>query len=111
MNMSEYQRAALTTAKYNREHNKGIYYTALGLCSEAGEVAGKIKKILRDKDENYKNNEHIADISKELGDVLWYVATLANEYGLNLSDIAEENLAKLASRNERGVIGGSGDNR
>ena len=109
--MSEYQEAALTTAKYTRERNKGIYYTALGLCSEAGEVAGKIKKVLRDKEEKYQNSEHIADISKELGDVLWYVATLAHEYGLNLGDIAEENLAKLASRNKRGVIGGSGDNR
>ena len=109
MGMKEYQEKALETAMYPTLDNLGIYYTALGLCSEAGEVAGKIKKALRDNGGNYHAIKD--DIKKELGDVLWYCATLADEFGLFLSDVAECNIEKLASRKERGVIRGSGDDR
>lgn len=109
MNMAEYQMKALETAMYPTLDNLGIYYTALGLCSEAGEVAGKIKKALRDSGGNYSLIKD--DIKKELGDVLWYCATLADEFGISLDEVAEYNIEKLASRKERGVIQGSGDDR
>lgn len=86
-----------------------ISYVALGL-GEAGEVQGKVKKILRD-DDGIVTDEKRAAIAGELGDVLWYVTRLAHELGLNVEDIAKANVAKLLSRKERGVLGGSGDNR
>ncbi len=110
MNLGEYQALALNT--WNpppREKVLDIAYLALGL-GEVGEVQGKIKKIIRD-DANVISEEKKEAISAELGDVLWYVAVLAAELGLNLEDIAWGNVNKLASRKERGVIQGSGDNR
>ena len=98
-----YQTAALGTAIYKQQHK--ILYPALGLAGEAGEVADKVKKILRDG--NYDNEA----IAKELSDVLWYAAVLAHDLGYQLSEIAEMNLKKLQSRKERGVLGGSGDDR
>lgn len=87
-----------------------LLYTALGLAGETGEILEKIKKQLRDKGgeltQDFKDS-----ISKELGDAEWYHKNMATELGLNSSDIAAENLAKLASRKERGVLQGSGDNR
>lgn len=85
-------------------------YPALGLCGEAGEVAEKIKRVVRDGRKEVTARE-TEEISKELGDVLWYVANLAQELGLKLDDIASENLAKLKSRRDRGVLHGTGDNR
>ncbi len=82
-----------------------LEYTALGLASEAGEYAGKVKKAIRDGDYNYEA------MAAELGDVLWYVARCAAEIDYSLSDIAQMNVIKLKSRKERGVIGGSGDAR
>ncbi len=84
---------------------KGIEYTALGLASEAGEYAGKIKKAIRD------NNWDVEAMAAELGDILWYVARAAAELDLCLSDIARDNVDKLKSRMSRGKIGGSGDDR
>lgn len=98
-----YQDFTDETAIYPPE--KGLEYTALGLASEAGEFAGKVKKAIRD------NNWDTEAMAAELGDVLWYVARAAAELDILLSDIAQENVEKLKSRMERGKIGGSGDGR
>jgi NTP pyrophosphatase (non-canonical NTP hydrolase) len=91
-------------------HMSGILYTSLGLSNEAGEVLGKIKKVIRDY--NCKISESTKkEISKELGDVLWYISNLAKELDLSLDDIARENLEKLFSRKERNLIKGDGDER
>jgi NTP pyrophosphatase (non-canonical NTP hydrolase) len=108
LELSEYQRLSRRTAEYPREH--WLTYPALGLAGEAGEVAEHAKKALRD-DEGIISNERRAAMSKELGDVLWYVAQLASELELELDDVASENLQKLFSRQRRGVLAGSGDNR
>ena len=79
-------------------------YPALGLCGEAGEVANKVKKIIRDKKID-------VDIGGEIGDVLWYCAMLADYFDANLGKIMEDNINKLQSRKSRGTLGGSGDNR
>lgn len=85
-------------------------YPALGLAGEAGEVAEQIKKSIRD-DGGEVTEERLAAIAKELGDVMWYVAQLATELGLELDEIAGLNLEKLRSRQLRGVLAGSGDDR
>ena len=103
-----YQRVAKTTAIYPRE--QAIIYPTLGLTGEAGEVANKVKKIIRD--DGYKNNESLVqEISAEIGDCLWYISVLADDIGCKLSDIANGNLLKLANRKEKGTIHGSGDKR
>jgi NTP pyrophosphatase (non-canonical NTP hydrolase) len=108
MDLNDYQQAARRTAIYAQEHR--VIYPALGLASEAGEVAGKIKKVLRDQAGDFANAplEAIAD---ELGDVLWYLAVLAGDLGLSLDEIAAANLSKLASRKERNRLSGGGDRR
>jgi NTP pyrophosphatase (non-canonical NTP hydrolase) len=108
MQLDDYQRAARRTAIYADQH-RGIY-PALGLASEAGEVAGKIKKVLRDQGGDFANAP-LEALEDELGDVLWYVAVLAADLGLSLEDIAARNLEKLASRRQRGSLGGAGDER
>ncbi len=108
MNFRDYQAAAKTTALYGDKNR--ITYPALGLTSEAGEVAGKVKKVLRDREGDF-SEEQIAAIGDELGDVLWYVAVLAADLGLSMQAIAESNVDKLRSRMERGVIKGDGDRR
>lgn len=108
MDLSEYQRESRRTAEYPRE--AWLAYPALGLAGEAGEVAEHAKKAIRD-DGGKINDERRAAMSKELGDVLWYVAQLASELDLNLEDIATQNLEKLFSRQRRGVLSGSGDDR
>ena len=113
MNMQEYQAQALQTAVYPDIGNNFIYPT-LALADEAGEVAGKVKKLIRDKQKFTPaelNDDERAELQKELGDVLWYVAALAQELGLSLDAVAAANLKKLASRQQRGVLGGSGDDR
>ena len=113
MNFQEYQEASRKTALYPKEDknfNYALTYPTMGLTSEAGEVAGKIKKVLRDKG-GIVSEEIKHDISKELGDVLWYVAQIATELGLSLDDVAKENIEKLYSRLDRGKLGGSGDDR
>jgi NTP pyrophosphatase (non-canonical NTP hydrolase) len=106
MNFSEYQERANATAIYNTKFS--IMYPTLGLAGEAGEVAEKVKKIIRDNKNIVDERE---DIAKELGDVLWYVAAVARDIGFKLEAIAEMNIEKLESRKERGVIQGNGDNR
>jgi NTP pyrophosphatase (non-canonical NTP hydrolase) len=108
MELSEYQRLSRRTAEYPRE--AWLAYPALGLAGEAGEVAEHAKKAIRD-DGGEVTGERRAAMSKELGDVLWYVAQLASELGLDLEEIARGNLEKLLSRQQRGVLSGSGDER
>ena len=103
MRFNEYQEEASKTAIYPEQYK--IVYPALGLAGEAGEVAEKVKKHIRDGVLN------VDDLKKELGDVLWYLAAIASDLGLKLDDVAEANLQKLRSRKARGVISGSGDNR
>ena len=109
MNFNEYQNLALSTAIYPRRYE--TIYPALGLCGEAGEVAEKIKKSIRDGLPYEQMNSFREDMTKELGDVLWYVAALASDLNISLDDVAEKNVQKLASRKKRNKIGGSGDNR
>lgn len=108
MKMNEYQKAALSTAIYPNDGK--ISYLALAICGEAGELADKVKKVLRDKKGQFYHADLTA-IALELGDVLWYVANLANVLGYNLSDIASLNIEKINGRVERGTLHGSGDNR
>jgi NTP pyrophosphatase (non-canonical NTP hydrolase) len=109
MNLSEYQEKAGTTALYPNVGNNP-YYAALGLAGEAGEIANTIKKIMRD-DDGTITDEKRKEVKKELGDVLWYVACTATEMGLNLDEVAQANLDKLASRKERGTLHGNGNDR
>jgi len=109
MELSDYQKKALTTALYpNQGHNP--YYPALGLGGEVGEVLNKVKKIMRDHG-GAITDEYREILKKELGDVLWYLGALATELNLDLEDVAKANLEKLASRMERGVLSGDGDER
>lgn len=87
-----------------------IVYPTLGLVNEAGEVAGKIKKIFRDKDGQITEDDRQA-LKQELGDVLWYLTQICTELDLTLEEVAAANLTKLFSRLERGKIKGEGDNR
>lgn len=110
MDFTSYQASAAETAIYPTEGMLGILYTGLGLANEAGEVAGKIKKMLRDEGATLTLARR-EQIAAEIGDVLWYCAMLAYELGVPLRDIAEQNIAKLADRAERNVLGGDGDKR
>ena len=109
MDFNDYQTKSRKTAKYPAIGHAVIYPT-LGLTNEAGEVAGKIKKIFRDKGGVIGEAERAA-LKGELGDVLWYLAQVCTELDLSLDDVARHNLEKLFSRLERGKIGGDGDNR
>ena len=104
MKFTEYQELAKTTAIY--PDNARIFYPALGLAGEVGEVCEKVKKHIRDGRVLDKE-----DLTKELGDVLWYLSALAGDLGINLEDVAVTNYNKLKSRMERNVLSGSGDNR
>ena len=103
MDFKEYQRKAVSFAIYPATHK--VLYPTLGLCGEAGEVAEKVKKQVRDG----VFNRH--EVAKELGDVLWYLANICNDIGYNLDEIADLNLTKLRGRMARNVIKGSGDYR
>jgi len=109
MDFKTYQKKARVTAQYPNLGSNNIYPT-LGLVGEAGEVAEKVKKVIRDKngifDEDSKKS-----IKKELGDVLWYLSNLCNEFGFSLDDVALQNLEKLKLRSASGKISGSGDDR
>ena len=104
-----YQYQATQTAIFPKE--KALEYLALGLTSEAGEVAGKVKKLIRDGEDVEGFEMKKIAIASEVGDVLWYCAMMAKEVGVPLGDIMQENLDKLHSRKERGKLSGSGDNR
>lgn len=104
-----YQRESRKT--WNLIHtDHAIVYPTLGLCNEAGEVAGKIKKIFRDREGNISEQDRQA-LKQELGDVLWYLAQICTELDISLEEVATANLEKLFSRLERGAIRGDGDNR
>lgn len=109
MTFGEYQKRSHKTAIYPGKDANAIY-PVLGLAGEAGEVAEKMKKVLRD-DGGTVSEEKKSEFEKELGDVLWYIAQIATELGLSLERIAAANLEKLFSRQERGKLSGSGDNR
>ncbi len=109
MDFNDYQKAAAKTATYPNVGNNYIY-PVLGLNGEAGEVAEKIKKVIR-QENGIISEERRQEIAKELGDVLWYVAQMASELGLSLGSVAQMNVDKLASRQDRGVLHSSGDNR
>lgn len=108
MTLNEYMQAALEIAVYPKEYR--IIYPALGMTGEAGEVADKVKKVIRDNGKEFTEDKK-REIAKEVGDVMWYCATLANDLGYTLEEIGIMNIEKLKSRKKRGVIGGSGDNR
>ena len=104
-----YQYEATKTAIFPKE--KALEYLALGLTSEAGEVAGKVKKLIRDGEDVEGFELKKIAIAAEIGDVLWYCAMMAREVGVPLNTIMQENLEKLHSRKQRGTLKGSGDNR
>lgn len=108
MEFNDYQKEAMKNKVYG--YGDKIVYPALGLGNEAGEVQGKIKKVLRDSGGLYsiESKKQIAD---ELGDVLWYLAATADDLGYSLEEVAQMNITKLLDRRNRGVIQGSGDNR
>ena len=109
MDMNDYQENAGLTNIY--PHGPaGLYALTMGLCGESGEFADKMKKVIRDHDGTLNVDTREA-LAGELGDVLWYVSQVAARLGLDLDIIANENLRKLRSRQERGVIGGNGDER
>lgn len=109
MNFNDYQKKARKTAIYP-DLGKNIYYPTLGLAGETGEIANKVKKIIRDQ-KGLMTKGNIDDLAHELGDVLWYVSNLASELKISLNKVALENLKKLSSRNKRKTLHGSGDNR
>ena len=106
--LQSYQDFVRSTKAYDPEYN--LVYPVLGLTNEAGEVAGKLKKIMRDEN-GQMSPESFHAIVAELGDVAWYLTAIADDLGITISDIFYENYKKLTSRKARGVIKGSGDNR
>lgn len=110
MTFSEYQKRAITTATVTADHEVSIYYHVLGLVSEAGEVADKIKKVVRNQKGDFSQLDK-NDFKKELGDVLWYLSMLSTIFEFDLTDVAQTNLDKLADRQKRGVISSTGDVR
>lgn len=121
MNFTEYQTKARTTALYPKimrelfpakdDIRVELLYSVTGLCDEAGEVAGKMKKWLRGDLGGRKPHPDVDDLRKELGDVLWYVAAIASDLDISLESVAKENLKKLSGRKKRGKIRGDGDHR
>lgn len=114
MNFNDYQNKAITTdlsaGKGTQVLSIAFMDKVLGLVGESGEIAEKVKKILRDKDAKLDEADRQA-LVKELGDVLWYIAVLAKYLGVSLDSVASQNIAKLASRHKRNALAGSGDNR
>jgi NTP pyrophosphatase (non-canonical NTP hydrolase) len=106
---TEYQQKASETAIFPKQ--KALEYITLGLTGEAGEIANKVKKLIRDGADEETLEQKKIEIGYELGDVLWYCAMLAREVDINLGHIMEKNIEKLHSRKERGTLSGSGDNR
>ena len=111
LTFEQYQNDAIQTLMYpGSKELLGLLYTVLGLNGEAGELAEKLKKILRDKGGELSEEDR-AEVVKELGDVLWYVTGIGYELDIPLEEVARMNIDKLNSRKERGMLGGSGDNR
>ena len=104
--LTEFREHTRNTSIY--DSNDAYEYTIMGLCSEAGEVAGKFKKFIRD---GTSWEDLTKDMTKELGDVLWYVDRIADEFNISVADILSANIEKLAARKEANTLTGSGDNR
>lgn len=114
MELNKYQEATTQTAIYPESgtgSSLALAYVGLGASNEAGEVAGKIKKVIRDGWSVERPLEQKMAILDEIGDTMWYLSQVANELGLTLAEAAERNIQKLSSRKERGVLKGSGDTR
>ena len=109
MDFKTYQKKARETALYPNLNSNYVYPT-LGLVGEAGEVAEKVKKVIRDDNGEFDDQSKLA-IKKELGDVLWYISNLCTELNFNLDEVALQNLEKLKLRASKGKISGSGDDR
>lgn len=110
LSFNQYQKQAIKTAINQDEDFKNLMYRTLGLVGEAGEVAEKIKKIIRDKESKISEADK-QELIKEMGDVLWYLQALSDSLSVPFSEVAEVNLSKIHSRKSRGVTRGSGDNR
>lgn len=110
MTFDEYQKQALTTAHSHPDPQMNQTIWAMGISGEAGEVLEKWKKIVAYKGGKI-SEEDLAELAKELGDVVWYIAVLADSLGLSFEDVMQRNVEKLKSRQARGVIKGAGDNR
>ena len=108
-NLNNYQMQARKFAVY--PERASMTYPALGLAGEAGEVANKVKKFVRDGYDQEGFELKKGELASEIGDVLWYCAALARDIGYDLQHIAQGNIAKLNDRAKRGKIGGDGDNR
>lgn len=110
MTLDEYQKEALVTAVFKEDKFQDLAHWVFGITGEAGEIAEKIKKIVRDKDGKLTDKDK-EEIIKEIGDVLWYLAVLSEHLDIKFNEVARRNITKLRSRQSRGKIGGSGDNR
>lgn len=109
LSLNDYQKSALKTARGHDQPDE-LMHLVLGLVGETGEVAEKFKKLVRDHNTDLAKLD-LDDMKKELGDTLWYLAVLADYLGVSLEEVAEKNIQKLADRQKRGVLKGSGDNR
>ncbi len=109
MTFDEYQKTSKETAVY-KPGDTVLYYLGLGVTGEAGEIAEKLKKILRNHD-GVIDDDARDNLKKEMGDVLWYLSQLSTELGLSFSDVAQTNITKLQDRKDRNVLKGAGDNR
>jgi NTP pyrophosphatase (non-canonical NTP hydrolase) len=110
MTFDEYQKQALTTAHNSYEPLMQQTIWAMGIAGEAGEVIEKWKKVVAYK-EGKISDDDVADLAKELGDVVWYIAVMADSLGLSFDDVMQRNVKKLQDRKQRDVIKGAGDNR
>jgi len=109
MHFSDYQKQSRLSAIYP-QMGQNFTYSLIGLVGETGEVAEKIKKLIRDK-QSKLDNDYRAEIKKEMGDILWYFSQLATDLGIGLEDLVKTNLKKIKSRQVRHKIHGNGDNR
>ncbi|HWT55880.1 MAG TPA: nucleoside triphosphate pyrophosphohydrolase family protein [Candidatus Microsaccharimonas sp.] len=110
MNFNDYQQKAIVTNLRKEDKFKELMQQVLGLADESGEVLAKFKKWIRDQDADFDKLDR-ENIKKELGDILWYIAVVADDLDISLDDIATYNIEKLASRHQRGTLRGSGDDR
>lgn len=110
MNFNEYQKRALTTVISEGNEFNDLLHWVLGINGESGEIAEKVKKIIRDKSGRVSAADK-QDLAREIGDVLWYLAVFAHHLGIEFDKVAKDNLSKLADRRERGRLQGSGDHR
>ena len=110
MTLDDYQKKALTTVITSDNEFRDLLHWVLGINGEAGEIAEKVKKIIRDKSGQVSDKDK-AELAAEIGDVLWYLAVFAHHLGVSFENIAQQNLDKLQSRQARGVLQGSGDDR